>query len=398
MKIKGKTVLFALWYFFVLCPFISPVRMPMDIQPCALLVSILVILIERKIVLKKEIKYLWCLTFVATIMMLWAAIDNQTTLFLIFRKYMNYISLCVITTAGYMVLLSQGEVKENWIKKIILLWLVVGILESLFPSLSQVIMRGSRTTRGRGVVGLAMEPSFYGYMAFFFMLLATQFKEKKHIYMGISIIQVLFFAKSAVSAIYVLIYFGCCCIEIILSWWKYEREKIKKLMMGLGVGIILLYIGIRVFIKNYANTRMVSLFVKLFKNIASINNMESLYKIDYSVAERFDSIVSSFKIFITNFGLPLGFDYTQIGLSGTKRIMSGFGSVMCEMGWIGVILIVLLILVLVEGYGKKIAISILFAMFSAVQLSSPTFALLIAIAMFYVTKRDDLKYKEMDKT
>lgn len=51
-----------------------------------------------------------------------------------------------------------------------------------------------------------------------------------------------------------------------------------------------------------------------------------------------------------------------------------------------------------EGYGKKIAISILFAMFSAVQLSSPTFALLIAIAMFYVTKRDDLKYKEMDKT
>ena len=377
---------FFIWYFCALCPFISLIRMPMDIQPWAIIVSAIIILKQKEIAVNRTIIYILFTMFIATFFLILSLFKNETGLFLIFRKYMNYISLGVIVIAGYNIFLQSKEINESWIKIIILLWLVAGVLELIFPASAKIIMPGSRTSSGRGVVGLAMEPSFYGYMCFFFMLLSTKFKTKKRLYMVLCIVQILLLAKSAVSIIYLAIYAISCILEAILSWWKHSKFEFKRILMTGISGIIVLSLTGKNFIEKFSNTRMINVFKKLFNSIGTINGMSELYKIDYSVAERLDSIVSSINIFINRYGVPYGFDYQGIGLSGTKRIMSGFGATICELGVIGLILVVIVFIDVLKGYNWKISVCVLGAMFSAVQLSSPTFAFVLAASLFYLNE------------
>lgn len=388
---------FFIWYFFVLCPFISPIRMPMDIQPWAIVVSIVIILKHKKIVVNRTIIYILFTMFIATFFLIVSLFENENEAFMIFRKYMNYISLGVVVIAGYNIFLQSKEINEPWIKSIILLWLVAGLLELIFPASAKIIMPGSRTSSGRGVVGLAMEPSFYGYMCFFFMLLSTKFKTRKRLYMILCIVQILLLAKSAVSIIYLAIYAISCTLKVLFSWWKHSKSELKRALMSGVLGIIVLSLAGKNFIEKFSNTRMINVFGKLFNSIGSVNGMSELYKIDYSVAERLDSIVSSFRIFMNSNGIPLGFGYQGIGMSGGNRFLSAYGAVICELGWLGVILIVLLFVILVSGYGLNVAISISVTMFSAVQLSSPTFAFIVAAAMYYSRECYMKKYRVNDE-
>lgn len=387
-----KRATYQLWYFFVLCPFFSPLfRFPMDIQPWALIISFLIIAINRKVKTCPYIYYVLFMTFIATGIFLLSLINLKTTFSLVFRKYMNYISFLIVLAAGYNIFLEQDGPKESWIKPIILIWLFVGLLETMFPTVSSLIMPGSRTTEGRGVVGLAMEPSFYGYMAFFFFIIALQFENKKErvLYCFLSIIQIVLMAKSAVSILYFFVFVLIWCLQNFgLRMIKNVKKAIITLLAIFMLVMLFLRFGSSIY-NSFKNVRMVRLLFDLPKLVMSFTSIKSLYAIDYSVAERLDSVLSAFKIFLNNVAIPVGFDYSSIGTSGINRIMSGFGSTLCEMGIFGACFVIFTIAVLVKGYcgDLRVVISVAACLFSAVQLSSPTFGFIVSIALYNINQR-----------
>lgn len=58
---------------------------------------------------------------------------------------------------------------ENKIKKIINIYLIVGIIQKFgYRQFAYELLGNARTTVNRGVISLTSEPSFYGYMCVFF--------------------------------------------------------------------------------------------------------------------------------------------------------------------------------------------------------------------------------------
>lgn len=360
----------------------------MDIQPLALICSTIILIINNKTRMIRPLNYFWIILAIATVLLIISLLKGESEWFIIFRKYMNYLSLTLIVTAGYKIFTLFSVIKEKWIKNIIILWFIVGLIEMIIPSTADIIMPGSRTTIGRGVVGLSMEPSFYGYMSFFFFIIATNFKKNKNMYIAISLIQLLLFAKSAVAVIYLITYFIAVFIKHFFEIYKISRSKLAKNIILMSAFFAMACIIITKISEALPDSRMVIVFNRFINNIDKINGLNSIYFIDFSTGERLDAILSSFEIFFDNCGVPIGFDYENIGWRSLNRIMSGYGAALVELGFIGIILISLLFFVLYRGFDICVAISVSLTMFSAVQLASPTFAFLIAWAIFKRTEKN----------
>lgn len=381
LKINIEAVAFFAYYFFSLCPFVSPVRLTSDLQPFALLVSICILLIIRNVRMTKELFGILGVVLFATICLFVAFWQDSSQVFLCIRKYVNYFSIFIVTTVGFNILVIQSGIKETWIKKILMLWFIVGCIELIYPRFSQLILPGSRTTEGRGVVGLAMEPSFYGYTMFFFLLLAGDFKKKRLFYQLICIFQIVALAQSSIAIVFLGVYGLFWCLEKILGIYKEAPQKVVKIIAGTICGVLLLLSVYQAIIRIMPNSRMVILASKLSENVSTIIHLdiEKLYQIDWSVAERIESILIAINGFADNMGLPHGYLY----LDG-ERIMSGYGTPLYELGWIGLILIVILIKVCFSGsrphWSKAIAVTA--TMFAAIQLSSPTVAFYMSTSLY----------------
>lgn len=387
-QINIEHILFALYYFFALCPFVSPLRLASDLQPFALIASLIVIVYLRNIRITKELYIILCVLGFATVLLFVAFIQDGSQFFLCVRKYVNYLSVFVIPLAGFNIYVRQGHVNESWIKRLILLWLIVGCIELIYPPFSQMILPGSRTTAGRGVVGLAMEPSFYGYTMFFFLILASIFKKNSFAYQLICAFQIVFLAKSSIAIVFLALYLLLWGMEKCQKMYRLSLQKFVKLSLGIIMTICSITILCQVLVKTMPDSRMVVLAKKMIFNMESLSNLDELYQLDASVAERVDSIAFALTGFAKNIGLPNGFIYAD-----GRRIMSGYGTPLYELGIVGVVLIVALIVICMKGFfphwSKAIAITA--TMFAAIQLSSPTFSFLISVALYKCRRKNDEK-------
>lgn len=380
---RNKTIpiLYALYYFFALCPFISPIRLASDIQPFAVIISCIVLVSLPKILRPKCMNQILAILFVATLLWIVSCGVNSTEVFQITRKYYNYFSLYIVTIAGVNVFLKQGGINELWIKRVIILWLVAALIEIVYPPFSQIILPGSRTTAGRGVVGLAMEPSFYGYTMFFFFILAGEFKENRKFFQMICIAQILLLAQSSIAAVFLLLYFFLWILEQLGKLYKESPRRVINIIamvIAIVFGIYMVWLYLQ---SKFENSRMVLLVQKLSANITNINNLDDLYAVDWSVAERIEAIVIGLGKTASAFGAPHGFVYYDLDVS---RIMSGYGTAMYELGWFGIWLVILLTNIIRKAYRKSWSktLTITAVMFAAIQLGSPTFAFLIAVAIY----------------
>lgn len=369
----SKTTIFdKVFYFFSLCPFLFPFPfLKTDIQPYALLFSLLYVLFyffTTKTFRIHKVILVFAVSLLFTIVI--SLISENVSIINIIRGLSNYLSLFFITFSTYLITKKNGGIDENFVKLIILLWLVTALIQ-LFVAKNFLgfIVSGGRTDTSRGVFGLASEPSFFGVQCFYFFFLIKLFKTRTHLYYVIILIMAFLLAQSATGIIFVVLMFGLELLETSFISRKYRYQSIA---------LLIVLIAILVFIGNYLkDSRIFFLLEKAFEqDVTGIAE-------DESVNTRINTIVQPFTESVKNYFMPFGFE---------ERIGSAFAGILHEIGIFAIGIIVAIPMVL-SGYFKSritklFSFIFIFALFFFnIQLSNPTLAFVLGIGIYYQDKQ-----------
>ena len=368
-------------YFFCFFPFISLINTNTDLQPYALILSIIYLILlscTSGCTFPKKLGGILIVFIGATFVLLFSSVFINN-FFILIKAYASYLSIFVITFATYNILKMDGGLNERLVKVFIIIWLVIGLVQTFINrKFLLFIVPLLRTSTSRGVAGVFSEPSFYGYMCFFAMLLAMDFKKNKIVYISLLLFQIVFIAQSSVSILYVILLF----LLIMISEFSLVNAKIwvKYIFMAL-VSVVLL----KLMFTFLPESRVAHIYLDFVNNgfIDSIFNGN-----DRSIQQRVDAITNSFYYFYKNYGMPGYFMSNDFEITG--RFMSGYGAMLYELGVLGIIAIISIFNIIRTSYTKSgvaYALAITVVMFSAVQLAQPLFAFLVGYCIY---KRENL--------
>lgn len=356
-KTRIESVFEFLLYFFVFFPYIAFTDTSTDLQLYCLVAATLFVgyrILKNKLAIPNESLYLIAAAGVAALI---ALTDLN---FGALRGLANYLSLAIICLAVYNCIRFYG-LNEKYCKIFILIWFFVGAVQLFIKKdFLSFLLASSRTTDGRGVFGLANEPSFYGITMSFAMLVAVHFKKRRQLYMCLAAIQVVLFAQSAMGIIVM-------CIILVMCFMG-EIKITKRTLCIILIGLIIAILITAGYCVLFPEKRISQLIIKLFTG----KILE-----DASVSLRLSAIIDSFRTFFSNYGLPSGFG---------ERIMSGFGAILVELGVFAlpIIFVVCKSVTYVFKYKKlRIVNFILFfaIMLTAIQLAHPMIAFCVGMGM-----------------
>lgn len=345
-----------LLYYGCFFPFIQfVIYIGSDTQPTGAIVAFAVVTvycIQKRVRVSRRFGLLGAMVLLAGALAVWGLlwVNMYDTL----RAYFSYISLLVIPLAAYLIFQRRGGVNERLVKIIIWIWFIVGFVQKYINSsfLYDILSRHV-TNEARGVVSLSSEPSAYGYMCMFMLLFVVQFKKNRLLYAVNLLIQIVAFAQSSVTLVYLAVYIGMYIVNELVYCKKYALLKAAVLFGG-GLGGLWLIDKVA-----RQGSRIQVLVNSLF------NQPEKLLK-DGSITLRLNAITYSIEEFIANYGMPHGM---------TQKIMSGIGTVLYEFGVFGIVLVLLVAAVIWMGYPRDERITYTFAfliiMFSSIPFSAP---------------------------
>ncbi len=363
--VRINKILEFLLYFFCFFPFIAFVNIGTDMQPYAFLIATVYIIFNTSLKSKWfDYTQIFFLCYVAILLVL-SMTSNEY--FTIIRSFFNYISVSIISLAVYISLKQNNGINEYYIKAFIIIWLLIGMIQLFVDrSFLGTIISNFRTSSTRGVCSLASEPSFYGYISFFFLIISYQFKNNRIIYILLSIFQIVVLAQSTVTISYVIIYYSITLL------YKFVKNKNIKSILLIISAMGILAISFAIINKYLPNTRMVILINKMASNPLSILN-------DERVEQRFNHIKLAIESFCDSYGFPHGY---AVFITYSKRIMSGYGAVLHELGIIGAFYIVLWFVYISKAYDYSAAVAITIIMFSAIQVGNPIFCFFLGICIY----------------
>jgi hypothetical protein len=335
------------FFIFVFYPYLTIYDFGSDMQPWALLVGVFY-LIKYQFSLNRIDIILATLMIYSVSLLLISNIDFQSV-----RSIFNYVNLFVCAFTTYKILNSKQIIFESFVKISIIVWLLVGILQIIFnKTLFSFLLPSMRTTEDRGVTSLATEPTFFGIILIFYIIIMTHLNFKnRNIYIISCVMGIIFLAQSSMVIVFIM---------IILFYYFITHLSIKSLLMGLGA----LYSAYIIVQQIMQESRIFNLTKLVF------DNPMSLLLLDASVNDRFFHIYFSFKGSFDNYFIPNGYSkWSQYAMmeidrysifvekewfSINGRIMSGYGALFFELG-IFAIFIPLMLTVLLWGlYNKKL--------------------------------------------
>lgn len=269
-------IIYILFLCFIFFPYIKMINIPTDTQPNAFVFSIILsflLYIKFKIKPLKSIVHLFILIFLSLI---FVTLDSFS--FNSLRNAFGYVSLPFITYATYagcILLCKDGEFLNVKIVKIaIIVWGTVGAIQNFFNRnfLTGILSR-SVTSENRGVVSLAVEPTFYGTMMIFFIVYVCLFfvdKKEKIIYVFLCLVQIFLFSKSGM--IFLILVLGLLIYFLI----KIFTLKNYKALVILVLSFIMISISIFIFLKLNSDFRIARIFESILKNpVGFFKNDES---------------------------------------------------------------------------------------------------------------------------
>jgi hypothetical protein len=403
MKIKKVRISTLLLYLTVFIPYIRILPINSDTQPNALIISFMIAFVYitvRNEKIPKEIYPIIFVLLVASSVTLFGGISNNDI-----RSLTGYISAFLITLATYFVMKNEKSINISLLKKIIVIWGIVGIIQTVYPSFLSSIVARMSTTQNRGVTSLAPEPTFYATIMFFIaisFILFSKKKKEKILWVGICLVQIIFLAKSAMIAFVVGIIIIVAILENLLKKWN-----VKRLI------ITILFIGISIFSVIIINNSISDL--RIVVSLQQIIDDPMLYfRTDASANDRLSAIVLSFRGSFENYFIPNGFNswqnYESLAKASSNffwygrstRIMSMYGAIIYEMGIIGLIVPLLLNVWLIRFLKSKhyignrwyVIFSINLICFTAIPLATPFIGYLLG-ALLYFNKKTLQNKKEM---
>lgn len=367
-----------LLYAFCFFPFVKflPLGLNLDTQPWALVWSCIFIvkkiINEKKLILPKKFLYLIAFALGNVLIVIvfdpWLPKDNLSMstniTYTSIRNLLSVASMLIITYAVYSDCIINGF-KEKYIKVIINIWLIVGLVQKYITrEFLYFIVANARTSSNRGVVALASEPSFYGYMCVFMLLFVYDFKKDKLFYIINLIVQIVLLAESTNT----LLFLACVVFFLVIKAISLANRKTVMKYIGIGVtGVIVCSIVFKQVILKMQGQRMVN-FLNIILSKTNLSNKINVFLNDGSVAKRLWNITEPLGAFVRDYGLPHGIE--------TVRDISGFAGYIYQYGVGGVIVIILIIILIRKGYsskeiGKSFAYSFTAIMFIGIQMTSP---------------------------
>lgn len=360
-----------LLYFGCFFPFVQLVYTGSDTQPNGLLVALVIVVlyfIHKKVKMTGRFALLGGMVLFVGAMAVWGLM--KVNVYNTVRAYFGYISLLVIPLAVYIIFDLRGGMNERLVKVIIWIWFVTGFMQKYVNSefLYSILSRHT-TNAARGVVSLSSEPSAYGYMCLFMILLAMYFEKNRLFYVANLLIQIVVFAQSSVTLVYIAAYIVMYMVNELVYAKKYAVLKTVTLLGG-GIGGLILIAKVA-----RQGSRMQVLVSSLFLE------PEKLLK-DGSITMRLEAISYSLKEFIANDGMPHGM---------AEKIMSGIGTVLYELGILGVVLVVAVAAIIWMGYARGERITFTFGflimMFSSIPFSAPIISFYLGWCLYRRKKR-----------
>jgi len=365
--------LYYIFFSFIFLPYVKVINIPTDTQPYALLLAMCLFFVF-KIKFNKYNLVLFFLLIYATLIFL---IDTKSLNSI--RSLLNYFTLFFVSYATYKIFKTEKINAEKFFSVIFFIWFIVSFMQVIYdPHFLTFLISNPRTTPDRGITGLAPEPTHLGMMFIFFILFALSLDgfKYKNIVIGISALSILFFAKSAMAALF---------LSFMFVLYVITHVRLKFIMYFIfGVGVFINIVSI------LDGTRLQHVLSLLW------DDPTQLLMLDASVNDRFFHIFFSLKGLYDNYLLPNGFNAwlpyvsTQLieykdfviiewfSLSG--RVMSGYGAALFELGIFFLAVPLLITFSLIKIYPTKINKVVFFSlfinsiMFSAIPIAYPPFA------------------------
>lgn len=332
--------LILLFLFFCFFPFVRILPLDMDAQPNALILGALTIVFSGHKELKKYNFYLLLVLLTAVCVMLFSSPDIKGL-----RILANYVSLFIIAYATYISLTKLHGLPYGLFKFCVYLWGIVAFIQVFYDPLfmSQMTFRGSfyaSDRMGRGVFSLAAEPTFYGMICVFLLMVNyinfRDYWSYKFINL-ICLIQLVLFSRSTTC------FFALCFAFTLYSLYLLFKSKhLVKVLLIISISLIVGYFILQYLLEN-SDSRLARVMGYL------IDNPSKFITYDISVNHRFTHAFLTIKGFFENFGLPHGFnkfpDYIvelhkdeywghvlMFGPQGQERITTSFGGTLFELG------------------------------------------------------------------
>ena len=330
-KLRPLDVIFIAFCFF---PFIFPNPIvETNIQPYAALLGTIIIFSEIFVLNnslanknKSFFNIAWATLFVALLALCFSGITVQS-----FRAVFNYYSVAIIPLATYFILCRIEEFPETLIKILIIIWFVVSSIQFFIDrSFLTSIIGGVRFSYSyRGVVGLASEPSFLGIACFYFLHMIMKFKKNQIIYFAIVLFMGILYAQSMMGVLFI----GAFVVVYLLD--ETNSQKAFYIWGGAILSVIVFLVLLNTLL---VETRLYELF-----SIFLESGLDGLLR-DDSAGARYDSLSAAISDAFGNYLMPLGY---------TKRIGSGYGGFLCELGLFALPILFSISLAMSKTFKKK---------------------------------------------
>jgi hypothetical protein len=287
---------------------------------------------------------------------------------------------------------------EKFLKMASIFYFVVGLIQTFTHKEFMLFLLNSiRTSENRGVTSLTVEPTFYGLVCLFLILIFLSLDvQNKNKYIYLLLFQIIFLSQSTMTILLLSMY-GL--------YYFIFKINFKKIVLVL-VFLFLFLASIEILNSDIINQN--TRFFELLKLI--IDSPSKILTADQSINFRLADIYFSFKGFIDNYMIPNGFGTYQAYITseltqqtaftggsgwvtGSNRISSYYGSILFELGFVGLIIPLTYSYIIKKAYRYQIRDFLLNLFFintvllTAVPLSFTFVGIYLATLMYINNKR-----------
>ncbi|AUN33070.1 hypothetical protein [Niveispirillum cyanobacteriorum] len=381
----GETgLLVAAFLFFSFFPYIKVIPLPIDTQPTAVLLGMMLLFLLKRHASAPDIWVIGAMTAAAVALFAIGAKDLSAI-----RNITGYISLFVFAYLFFLIAAEQPDRLRRFVAVAICVWLAVGLMQVLLgKGFMTFLISDARTTAGRGVTSLAPEPTFYASQVLFLLII--------HLILG----------GSRIIALLALISIFICSIssQVVMilavataASAPFMIGRRNALMVFTGIFVVTAFSSI-VFVEFKDRFRIFYLLDIIVRNPTSI------LLVDASANERFAAIYVSFTSLQENMFLPHGISgqifYEKYVIlkklnpeflwfaAPNKSNLSGAGRIAFELG---ALFFLFMLIVIRSGLQMKGAlpmrIFVLFSysllLFSAIPLAHPMLGAVIGVMIAF---------------
>ncbi len=352
LKSENNALKFVGWLFFtfVLFPAISLIPLPVqtDTQPNALLLAVLIFLVGRRV----PIPFLvWTLIVLLTgafgmFLMGGATMDG-------IRSLMGYATVFMVASATIMLAANNIRLPDKLLDYTVYIWGFVGAVQLfLYHPFMTFLVTASRMPESRGVSSLSNEPSLYATTLVFYIIFYFMRGREQSLPVFFCIVEIILLSQSALGVLFVIMMLGLYALLRLSA----PTAIIAVTALFASLFALVMYGG------DMLSGSRIGALLNMLKD-----DPFRIVQMDESVSQRVASIFYSIKGTLENFFVPRGFGawkeyahtqdmiYRGVFNSGSRidRIMSGYGTALFEMGWMGLAIPILVTVGIVKSKWRE---------------------------------------------